>query len=102
MIVTTDVQRSVVVLTPISVMVQCTFIPGSQSKGCHVKLIGRDHSIRTHNIKRVDGLLSVQEFLIGEGDETPETIQVFDWESDGSIGNLSVPVQILRTAGPGQ
>lgn len=102
-IVTTDVEQSVAFLTPNSVTIQCTFIPGSQSKGCHAKIIGSDRSMEAHNIKRVDGRLFVQEeFPITK---PPEAILVFDWESDGSIGNLSIPVHILRTAstaGPGQ
>lgn len=96
-LVTTDVQQSVAFLAPNSVTVQCTFIPGSQSKGCHAKIIGTNRSMQAYNIARVGGLHFIQEeFMIGEDDA--EEILVFDWERDGSIGNLSVPVRILRTA----
>lgn len=96
-------QASVAFLTSNSVTVQCTFIPGSQSKGCHAKLVGIDHSMKGHNIERIGGLNSVQEEFVISGNEVLEDILVFDWERDGSIGNLSVPVDIMRitsTLGP--
>lgn len=73
-------------------------MPGTKSRGCHAKLIGSNRSMEAHNIRRDGGLLFVrEEIMFGDGDAVPEDILVFDWESDDSIGKISVPVNILRT-----
>ena len=78
-------------VTPNAVTVTCIFITGSQTRGCHVKLNNKNLSM---NIERTIGRNSVRkEFPIIE--VLPEEILVFDWERDGSIGSVSVPVEVM-------
>lgn len=83
---TTDVQHCEVIITPNSVRVECTLIPGSQSKGCHVKFVRKDGSIELRNIKRTAGNCVQDELVVIN---EIKYIMVFDWEGDGTIGNVS-------------
>lgn len=78
-------------LTPNTVTVECNFIPGSQSRGCHVKMYNFSMNI-TRNPEHNSGQMKFQvdEVLLAE-------ILVFDWEEDGSIGNVSVPVEVMNS-----
>lgn len=76
-----------------SVIFQCAFLSGSRNKGCFLKL-SINGSVFTHNIERVNSSNSVQEEvdIVVSTDEI--NIEAFDLESDGSIGDVSVSVQI--------
>jgi hypothetical protein len=95
-LVTTDVQPSAAFVALDTVTIECLFIPGTLSKGCHVRLLGSDHSMKAHNIVRIGGLDSVRKVL--PATVAPADILVFDWERDGSIGNIPVPVDITRAS----
>lgn len=87
------------------VVISCNFLSGSQSRGCHVKLQFRNNSILALNIERADGSDSVEKEIIIGGNEILDVF-VFDWERDGTIGNLSVRVDIcfsdcVTSTGPG-
>lgn len=100
-IVTTDVQASTVTIKPDSTVVQCSFIPGSQSKGCRVQFTETDdlsYGIETYDIERVSGTDSAEgEFTIILEDILVHNISVFDIEGDGSVGNVSVDVDIKES-----
>ena len=92
--VTTDVQRSIINVTSLSVTVECYFFNGSSSLGCYVEFSGANFSTIAKNITRSTGR---QEVAIPGGIDTCVDLRfaVFDWESDGSIGNVPVPVEIF-------
>lgn len=103
--VTTDVQDSTAVVTPNSVMIRCHFLLGSQSKGCHVRLIFGTSTLIVRNIKRRTGSHSVEEKIIIAGGiqrQLELDFTVFDWEKDGSIGNLPTRVNITMAYGQGR
>lgn len=88
LVVTTDVQAAMAVITNSSVTVNCSFISGSQSRGCHVVVKNETTNISC-SIERLDGSAFVlKEIVIDFAQE----VLVFDWENDGSIGNLLIPV----------
>lgn len=49
---TMDVQTSTALISSDSVAVECFFLTGSQSKGCHVKIYFTDNSTISRNISR--------------------------------------------------
>lgn len=69
--------------------INCRLIPGSRAMGCVLVL---------------DGTLDSDEIRIARGDDIlkeydPErlgkvTFFLYDWEEDGSVGNVSVPVNV--------
>lgn len=82
--------------------IRCNFIPGSVSRGCHVKIDGLGPSTISLNLERRNGSDSVQqEFVVaqGIGRHVELTVAVFDLESDGTIGNLSISPIIADTRG---
>lgn len=74
-------------VTCTSVIVNCTFILGSQSRGCSVELF----PVETLNITRTKNSKSVQEEMVVPDIRMVEEFLVYDWEEDGSIGLLPVP-----------
>lgn len=77
-----------------SVIVECMFVPGSQSRGCSLQLTINGYII-TRNIKRVNGSDHVrEEIVVSSAGITVEEFLAFDWESDGSIGSVRVPAGI--------
>lgn len=91
--VTTDVQSSTASVTSNSVTIQCNFISQTMSKGCHAKLSGTSPSITMLNIQRSNGSNSARRKIDvpeGIGRRAALMFTVFDWESDGSIGNVSI------------
>lgn len=100
--VTTDVQTPAVVVNSYSVTIRCNFIPRSSSRGCHVKIDGLGPSTITHNLERTDGFNSLQQEIAvteGIGRDVDLSIAVFDWRSDGTIGNQSISVTIVDMRG---
>lgn len=100
--VTTDVQTPAVVVNSKSVIIRCDFIPGSLSRGCHVKIDGLGPSTLTRNLERSDGINSLQqeiEIPEGIGRDVDLSIAVFDWRSDGTVGNLSISLDIVDMRG---
>ena len=88
---TTDIQSSAAFLTPDSVLLRCNFIAGSQSRGCHVKLVYLN-SIEEYNIQRSNSV--AQENFVIDANETVQDIFVFDWEKNGNIGSIPISVSI--------
>ena len=94
LIVTTDVQTAMAVISNRSVTVNCSFISGSQSSGCHVVVRNSTTDISC-NISRLDGsAFTSKEIRIDFAQE----VLVYDWEKDESIGNLLIPVTMSTTA----
>lgn len=87
---TTDVELAMVRVMCTSVIVNCTFILGSQSKGCSVEL----SPVETLNITRTKDSNTVQEEMVVPDITVVEEILVYDWEEDGSIGVLPVPTHV--------
>lgn len=82
------------VVTCNSVIAKCTFIVGSQSRGCSLQL-NVDGSNITHNIERVNSSNYVQEeIVLSNIGIAVKEVFAFDWESDKSIGNVRIPVDI--------
>lgn len=93
-LVTTDVQAAVGVVTCNSVIVWCAFVPESQNRGCSLQLT-INGSVTTHNVKRTNSSNYMEEeVVVSSHGITVEEFLVFDWESDGSIGNVQVPTDI--------
>lgn len=89
---TTDVQESSLQVDYVHNLVEanCIFILGSRARGCVLVLDGtRDNDV----------------IRIARGDRSPKqydserlgdiTFSLYDWEEDGSVGNVSVPVNII-------
>ena len=96
--VTTDVQKPVVFINSNSVIVQCTFLPGSMSRGCHVKIDGLSSSTVSFDLER-RGNRALHEYVVhgGIGRNVELNVNVFDLKSDGTLGNLSVSAAIADT-----
>lgn len=78
-------------MTSTSVVISCSFIPGTLCQGCHVKLIFGNVT-QAHNISRVGS--KEEEIDILEGIDTELAVSVFDWEQDGSVGILPIVVDV--------
>ena len=73
-----------------SVVIICSFLSGSNSKGCYVRLIVSNDTKECY-VVREDGLDSAEiKIMVPKLQE--QEISVFDWEEDDSVGNLSIPI----------
>ena len=77
-----------------AVVVRCRLLLGSRSRGCHVQLFFDNGETQSQNIGRVGGSECVEEEIVlsGSGNVVLSQTLVFDWESDGSIGTVPVPL----------
>lgn len=90
-----------VVVTSTSVMINCSFIPGSLSRGCYLKLV-INGILQTRSIERPTGANFVAKFIeITDGidSQLDLAITVFDWEQDGSISSQPIYVDIIDLRG---
>lgn len=92
---TTDVQAARAIIQTDSVTIECSFLVGSQSKGCYVNLILANITTPLR-IERVNGSNFVQLTYTLSVEEDLDEILVYDWESDGSIGSLAIPLEVQR------
>ena len=83
-----------------TVAVTCHFAEGSQALGCHVQL-NFSNDYQAVNISREGGLLTAHQFI-----EThlpahcyQSQLYVYDWEDDGTVGTLPVPVETMLSEG---
>ena len=83
-----------------TVAVTCYFAEGSQALGCHVKLRFLN-DYQALNIYRVD-----RSFIACQEIEThfpahcyQSQLYVYDWEADGTVGTLPVPVETMLSEG---
>ena len=100
---TTDVQSSTITVSDHQLNVTCFFAEGTQARGCAVCL-EKSGKVVYQMVPRVNetakGVIST-EFSVD-----CYNISVVDWEEDGSIGSLGVPVSGVwgnegcTTAGP--
>ena len=92
---TTDVQSVWASLDDISnaVVLQCSFIVGSDARGCLVTLQGELDNI-TINLTR-DGSCAFRAVKTANALSNFTKVIGFDVESDGSVGDLAVPGVIL-------
>ena len=96
-VVTTDVQNASVSQSDSdedSVIVTCRFAEGSQALGCHIELriqssidITMDISLPNQSLEATSGIITLAYPL------ACYDICAFDWESDGTRGELCVPVR---------
>ncbi len=93
---TTDVQNSVFLVDNQSQLLEidCVFLMGTKARGCHVVLNG-SFGERVVQVPRdgatLRGVLQVNiDKPLGE-----LNYSVFDWEEDGSIGTVPVPVDVM-------
>ena len=91
---TTDVQHAVVQFdNNQTVAVTCHFAEGSQALGCHVQLSFSSDS-EAVNISREDrSLIICQE--IKTHFPSQSQLYVYDWEADGTMGTLPIPVETM-------
>lgn len=73
--------------------VLCTFLIGSKARGCFLALNGKFGNYLA-NISR-DGGSAKHTHTVG-GSMWGLTYSVFDWEEDGSVGSVAVPVQLIN------
>ena len=100
---TTDVQKVQAVQMGTSILLQCEFITGTDAQGCSVVLVGTSeinnttHAIITQN--KTDSSTNITEFerLINSTNPLScyQSVYGFDIESDGSVGALAVPGELL-------
>ena len=83
-----------------TVAVTCHFAEGSQALGCHMQL-NFSNDYQAVNISREGGLLTAHQFI-----EThlpahcyQSQLYVYDWEADGTVGTLPVPVETMLSEG---
>ena len=94
---TTDVQLAEIQFdNNQTVIVTCHFAEGSQALGCHVQL-NFSKNFQTWNISREDESLTTCTVLQMNMSCYPSgyilsQAYVYDWEADGTVGTLSVPV----------
>ncbi len=93
---TTDVQNSVFLVDYQSQLLEidCVFLVGTKAQGCHVVLNG-SFGERVVQVPR-DGA-TLRGVLQVNIDKPLEELNyfVFDWEEDGSIGTVPVPVDVM-------
>ena len=75
-----------------SLLVQCTFLSGSQSRGCSFNLT-MNGSVITRNIERATNSTSAEDTIIVVSSNVEES-SAFDWESNGAIGSVPILIDI--------
>ena len=95
---TTDVQLAEVQNNQ-TVAVTCHFAEGSQALGCHVQL-NFSNDFQTWNISREDESLTSCVVLevnttCYPSDCNLSQVYIYDWEADGTVGTLPVPVETI-------
>ena len=89
---TTDVQEAIILVDydDGSFEVTCEFAVGSRARGCFLELIGLNETYSKHILRESDyARHSAHLMLPLEG----LAFFVYDWEEDGSIGNVSVTIR---------
>lgn len=63
-----------------------------------MKLVTTERSIVHYNLTRIAENNFVQEYLKVQGNlkVDAETLEVFDWEKDGSIGRIPINVTVVK------
>ena len=97
---TSDVQTAVIEsVNSQSLKVTCTFAVGTQTRGCRVQILRTNdpqNPYYTLNVER-----STTNPLVAEATDAmqfpSEAFEViaFDWESDGTISNFGIPVEVI-------
>ena len=91
---TTDVQLAEVQFdNNQTVAVTCHFAEGSQALGCHAELSFSSDS-QAENISRVNRSF-IACWLIKTHFPSQSQLYVYDWEADGTIGTLPIPVETM-------
>ena len=85
-----------------SILLQCEFITGTDAQGCSVVLVGRskiDSVTFTINLTKTDASTSLTELqrMLNSTFSLScyQSMYGFDIESDGSVGALAVPGELL-------
>ena len=85
---TTDIQNAEVTVHGKSVVVECQYLDGSEARGCYIELTfpNGTHYQLVNASRNATANISLA---------LPAhcyNIQVYYWEADGTIGNVSIPV----------
>ena len=80
--------------------VTCHFAEGSQALGCHVQLIFSSDS-QAVNISRVNKSLIIRQEIKTHFPSHcyQSQLYVYDWEADGTVGTLPIPVEMVFSEG---
>jgi hypothetical protein len=79
--------------------VQCDFISGSDAIGCMVVLTSGNRQKAQYNLTRNQSTNSATTTVTLEHPPSCYTgVEAFDIESDGSVGSLAVPGQLLNNS----
>ena len=81
-------------------VVICHFAEGSQALGCHVQLNFSNDS-RALNISRVNRSLIIRQEIKTHFPSHcyQSQLYVYDWEADGTVGVLPIPVETVLSEG---
>ena len=75
---------------------QCEFITGSDATGCMVVLTSEYYSLKTqYNLTRSQSKISEITLRLEHPPSCYTGVEAFDIESDGSVGTLPVPGQLV-------
>ena len=85
---TTDVQEATVMVNHenSSIDVMCVFAVGSRAMGCYLELIGEFGNYSVYIPRENDSAIHQDKLMQHPG---RSTYSIYDWEEDGSIGNVS-------------
>ena len=94
---TTDVQRVVAILSSgiNASTLQCEFITGSDATGCMVVLTSENSHKVQYNLTRNSTISEILSVALEHPPSCYTGVEAFDIESDGSVGTLPVPGQLI-------
>lgn len=97
---TTDVQvvTAAIIKGVNTSIIQCQFIPGSTATGCMVVLTSEGQNTTYNLIRNKSINCSMLAVTIEHPSSHYHGVEAFDIESDGSIGSLPVPGQLINNS----
>jgi len=78
-----------------NISIQCVFAPGSQARGCHMKI--RKTTVQVNKTR--SGNLTEEQIVTGLTPGSYEVL-IFDWEEDGSIATTPSHLDHVHLTGP--
>ncbi len=91
---TTDVQNPTAVAGLNGVLLECNFVTGSKAQGCYVELTLTSNTSQSEwvPVSREPGATTTQMEITTSLPAHCYSINVYDWEEDGSMGGLPIYV----------